>query len=145
MFDLGDAIEVFTTCPQSKDLDAATYRQRVAEIAAWSDAAHCTGTLIYSDNGLADPWVVAETIVRSTRRLSPLVAVQPVYMHPYTAAKMVASFGFMHERRVWLNMLAGGFRNDLVRLGDNTPHDQRYERTAEYALIMRRLLEGDAS
>jgi alkanesulfonate monooxygenase len=40
-------------------------------------------------------------------------------------------------------MLAGGFRNDLIALGDETPHDDRYARTVEYALLMRRLLESE--
>jgi alkanesulfonate monooxygenase len=41
-------------------------------------------------------------------------------------------------------MVAGGFRNDLAALGDHTPHDDRYARTTEYALIMKRLLAGEA-
>ena len=40
-------------------------------------------------------------------------------------------------------MLAGGFRNDLLALGDETPHDDRYARTVEYAPLMRQLLESD--
>ena len=57
-------------------------------------------------------------------------------MHPYTAAKMVASLGFLHDRRIYLNMLAGGFKNDLLALDDDTPHDERYDRTVEYTKIM---------
>ena len=64
-------------------------------------------------------------------------------MPPYTAAKMVASLGSLYGRRLWLNMLAGGFRNDLIALGDETAHDDRYARTVEYALLMRQLLESD--
>ena len=82
-------------------------------------------------------------MLQDTRTLCPLVAVQPVYMLPYSAAKMVASLASLHGRRIWLNMLAGGFRNDLIALGDETPHDDRYARTTEYALLMRRLLESE--
>ena len=99
--------------------------------------------LIYTDNSIVDPWLVAQLVLQETRALSPLVAVQPVYMLPYTAAKMVASLGSLHGRRIWLNMLAGGFRNDLIALGDETAHDDRYARTVEYAVLMRRLLESD--
>jgi amino acid adenylation domain-containing protein len=53
---------------------------------------------------------------------------------------MVATLGQLHGRRVYLNMLAGGFKNDLVALNDTTPHDGRYERTVEYTLIVKRLL-----
>jgi len=99
--------------------------------------------LVYTDNSIVDPWLVAQLVLQDTERLCPLVAVQPVYMLPYSAAKMVASLGSLHGRRIWLNMLAGGFRNDLIALGDETAHDDRYARTVEYALLMRRLLESD--
>ena len=71
-----------------------------------------------------------------------LVAVQPIYMHPYTAAKMISTLGLLHGRRVYLNMLAGGFRNDLLALNDPTPHDRRYDRTVEFTNLVRALLEG---
>ena len=136
-------IKLFSTCPQSKDFAPADYLPRVRSVAQWSEAAGCTGMLIYTDNSIVDPWLVAQLVLQETSRLCPLVAVQPVYMLPYTAAKMVASLGSLHGRRIWLNMLAGGFRNDLIALGDETAHDDRYARTVEYALVMRRLLESD--
>lgn len=142
MLDFGGALEVYTTCPQSKGVPPGEYLGQALRISAWSDDAGCAGMLIYTDNGLVDPWLVAQAVLQNTRRLCPLVAVQPIYMHPYTAAKMVASLGHMQGRRICLNMLAGGFKGDLVALGDETPHDDRYARTIEYSLIMRRLLEG---
>lgn len=143
MLDFGSSIEIFTTCPQSRGFAPADYLRSTLEVSAWSDEAGCAGMLIYTDNGIVDPWLVAQSVLRGTRRLCPLVAVQPIYMHPYTAAKMVASLGFMHGRRICLNMLAGGFRTDLIALGDTTQHDDRYARTIEYSLIMRKLLETD--
>lgn len=138
----GSGIDVFSTCPQSADSDPGTYLRHVEDVARWSDEAGCRGILVYSDNRLVDPWLVSQVILTATRELSPLVAIQPVYMHPYTAAKMVVSLAYLHGRRIYLNMLAGGFKNDLVALGDLTPHDQRYQRTAEYTLIMKELLAG---
>jgi alkanesulfonate monooxygenase len=138
-----DGIKLFSTCPQSKDFAPADYLPQVRRVARWSEAAGCTGMLIYADNSIVDPWLVAQLVLQETRQLCPLVAVQPIYMLPYTAAKMVASLGSLHGRRIWLNMLAGGFRNDLTALGDETAHDDRYARTVEYALLMRRLLESD--
>ena len=142
MESFGNTIQVFSTCPQSKDFSTAEYLQQVACVSRWSDAVGCTGMLIYADNSMVDPWLVAQSVLMGTRRLCPLVAVQPVYMLPYTAAKMVASLSFLHGRRIWLNMLAGGFRNDLIALGDTTPHDDRYARTIEYTRVMRALLES---
>jgi alkanesulfonate monooxygenase len=83
---------------------------------------------------------VAQQLLEASTRLAPLIAVQPVYMHPYSVAKMLASLAFLHGRRVHLNLVAGGFKNDLAALGDATPHDERYARLAEYATIVKRLL-----
>ena len=135
------SIQVFSTCPSSL-MTPDNYPDRVIQVARWSERAGCTGILVYTDNSLVDPWLVSHLIIQNTSALCPLVAVQPVYMHPYSAAKMVASLGFLHGRRVYLNMVAGGFKNDLIALNDTTPHDSRYQRLVEYTLIIRRLLEG---
>ncbi len=133
-------LQVFSTCPSSH-VTPDRYRERVIAAARWSEQAGCTGTLIYTDNTLVDPWMVAQIVITNTSNLCPLVAVQPVYMHPYSAAKMVATLAFLYGRRVFLNMVAGGFKNDLAALNDDTPHDSRYERLIEYTTIIRRLLE----
>jgi alkanesulfonate monooxygenase len=134
------SIRVYTTSPQSKDVAAAEYADRVGTVARWSERAGCNGILVYTDNGIADPWLVAQLIIQSTETLRPLVAVQPIYMNPFAAAKMVATLGYLHGRRIDLNMVAGGFRNDLLALDDETPHDERYVRLVEYAHVVRGLL-----
>lgn len=143
MFALNGLLDVFTTCPQSRDHSPSDYIKRVEEVSRWSDEAGCKGILVYTDNGIVDPWLVAQKILQCTRQLCPLVAVQPIYLHPYTVAKMAASFGYLHDRRICLNMLAGGFKGDLLALGDECPHDQRYQRTVEYSLVIRKLMESD--
>jgi alkanesulfonate monooxygenase len=137
------AVEVFSTCPPSSTGDLATYLDRAVQVAQWSEEAGCKGILVYSDNSQLDAWSVSHAILRHTRRLSPLVAVQPIYMHPYTVAKTLASIAALWQRRLYLNMVAGGFKNDLTALNDTTPHDSRYDRLAEYTLIIRQLLESD--
>ena len=138
------SIEVFSTCPQSKNYTSEEYLQSVKEVSEWSEKAGCKGILVYTDNGLVDPWMIAQTIIKSTDHLSPLVAVQPVYMHPYTVAKMVSTLGYLYNRRIYLNMVAGGFKNDLEALNDPTPHDKRYERLIEYTTIIKELLKGES-
>jgi alkanesulfonate monooxygenase len=137
-------LEVFSTCPQSVEAEGAAYLQKVRDVARWSERYGCKGILVYADNRLVDPWLVAQLIIEQTATLCPLVAVQPIYMHPYTAATMVSSLGHMYGRRVALNMIAGGFKNDLTALNDTTPHDRRYDRLVEYTVILKRLLEGAA-
>ena len=134
-------LEVFSTCPSALE-PAETYKDRIIRAARWSERAGCAGMLVYTDNSLADPWLVSQILIEHTRSLCPLVAVQPVYMHPYSVAKMIATLAFIYERRIWLNMVAGGFKNDLAALNDNSPHDDRYARLIEYTTIIQSLLEG---
>lgn len=138
------AIEVFSTCPASSAVERSEYLQQVIHVARWSEANGCTGILVYTDNSLVDAWLVSQIIIENTRSLCPLVAVQPVYMHPYTVAKMVASFGHLYGRRLFLNMVAGGFKNDLNALNDPTPHDKRYDRLVEYTALIKLLLSSSA-
>jgi alkanesulfonate monooxygenase len=112
----------------------------LAEVARWSEEAGCTGILIYSDNSLVDPWLAAQLVIEHTHQLSPLVALQPIYMHPFSAAKMVCSLSYLYGRRISLNMIAGGFHNDLLALCDDTPHDRRYSRLTEYTLVLKGIL-----
>ena len=137
------SIRVFSTCPPSLTATAKGYLHQVEQIASWSEDAGCAGILVTTDNAQVDAWLVAQAIIGATRTLCPLVAVQPVYMHPYSVAKMVASLAFLHDRRVYLNMVAGGFALDMAALNDHTPHDQRYERLIEYTTIIRQLLESE--
>jgi len=133
-------VELFSTCPPSSAIDRACYRQRVIDIARWTDGFGYRGILVYTDNGLLDPWLLAHIIIQNTSSLCPLVAVQPVYMHPYSVAKVVTSIAHLYGRRVCLNMVAGGFVNDLAALNDTTPHDRRYDRLVEYTAIIKALL-----
>jgi alkanesulfonate monooxygenase len=139
---LNESLKIFSTCPPSTDLSSDNYVRRVIEAARWSEDIGCAGILIYTDNSLVDPWLVAQIILQNTDRLCPMIAVQPVYMPPYTAAKMVASYALLHNRRIYLNMVAGGFTNDLQALNDAVPHDERYGRLIDYTLLLIRLLDS---
>jgi alkanesulfonate monooxygenase len=86
--------------------------------------------------------MVSGVILRATTALMPLVAVQPIYVHPFVAAKAASSIAALYGRRLCINMVAGGFTNDLLALDDETPHDERYERLEEYGLVMQELMAG---
>ena len=133
---------LYSTAPPYRGGDPGDYARHVASVARWSEQAGCSGILVYTDNGLLDPWLCAQIVLQSTHEIVPLVALQPVYMHPYTAAKMIATLSCLYGRRIDLNMVAGGFKNDLVALGDETPHDRRYDRLVEFTTIVTRLLAG---
>src|SRR6267143_162823 len=140
MYGLNSRLEIFSTCPPIGNTPLAEYSMAVADAARWSENWGCTGILVYTDNSQVDPWLVSQIIVQETKHLAPLVAVQPIYMHPYTVAKMVSSLSVLYGRRMYLNLVAGGFKNDLAALNDPTPHDERYERLIEYAMIVNGLL-----
>ena len=99
--------------------------------------------MVYADNGIVDPWITSNVILQNTTQLCPLIAVQPIYTHPYTIAKMISTYAYLYGRQIHLNMLAGGFKNDLIALGDDTPHDERYVRLAEYTNIITELLSSE--
>lgn len=139
----GPRLEIFSACPASVGELGRPYLDRAREVAKWSEDHGLHGMLIYCDNRLVDPWLLAQMIVADTRTLIPLVAVQPVYMHPYALANMIATFAALHGRRVYVNWVAGGFKNDLNALADGVPHDERYERLVEYATLVRRLTDGN--
>jgi alkanesulfonate monooxygenase len=137
-------INIFSTSPQSSAVERESYLRNIIDVARWSEEAGCEGILVYTDNSLVDPWLIAQIIIENTERLCPLVAIQPAYMHPYAVAKMVSSLGHLYGRRVYLNMVAGGFKNDLTALNDTTPHDKRYARLVEYTTIIQELLRSPA-
>ncbi len=133
-------IELFTTIPGSVSQDRLQFIRELKRISTQSERYGCKGILVYSDNSLADPWVISTVILDHTRKLIPMVALQPAYMHPYTVAKKISTIALIYGRRIALNLVAGGFTNDLKALSDPTKHDERYERLTEYTEIIQQLL-----
>lgn len=149
-------IEIFTTCPGNTSDSSSIrpgfyvegqeeYLGRVLDTAKWSEQCGFKGMLIYIDNSLVDNWMIAQIVLQNTQTLIPLIAVQPIYMHPYWIAKKIATLGHLYNRNIALNMLAGAFRNDLIALGDPTPHDERYERMTEYTQVIFKLLSNSST
>ena len=138
--------KLFATCPQfmqpgsTESAEPKQYLDHVVNSAVWCERYGFDGILIYADHRQLDGWTIAELVVQKTERLLPLVATQPVYMHPYTIAKTIATIGYLHGRQIFLNMIAGGFKTDLQALNDTTPHDERYDRLVEYSKIIQALL-----
>jgi len=57
--------------------------------------------------------VIANVLLGATRELTPLVALQPLYMRPFSAAKVIASLHLLHGRQISINFVSGGFPRDL--------------------------------
>ena len=139
-----EPIQAFSTCPESGGVAWHHYPDLVRAAARSSEEHGCFGMLIYAENRLVDPWLVAQLVIEATDHLVPLIAVQPAYAHPYTVAKLISTLANMHGRQIHVNLVAGGFRNDLIALGDPTEHDERYVRMGEFGEIVAGLCRGDA-
>lgn len=135
-------IAIYSTAPSSTDRDPAAFRQHAIDVARWTEAAGCRGLLVYTDNSLVDPWAAAQLMFAHTESLVPLVAVQPLYMHPFAVARMVSTLQFLHGRRVDLNFVTGGFAQHMRALGCTLSHDERYDRLREYIEAVRELMLG---
>lgn len=134
-------LRLIGTCPVADSVrSSAEYSSVIATTARWADEAGWEALLVYADHRQLDPWLLAQIIIQNTRQLRPLIAVQPLYLHPFALANNILTLALLHERQVLLNMVAGGFPRDLEAFCDGTPHDRRYDRVVEYAKIVIHLL-----
>jgi len=136
-------LTVYTTMPEWDGSAPAEYRRDMIAHARWSEEAGCRGALVFSDNEQLEAWTAAQLIVAHTEMFIPLIAVNPVYMHPFSVAQMVSAIGVLHQRTVDLNLVSGGFEVHRRKLGCRLDHGQRYERLTEYGQIIKSLLAGN--
>jgi alkanesulfonate monooxygenase len=125
----------------SRNRDPAKSVEELMRIAHFSDRNGFSGILLFAGNDVfVEPWSMAQHIMAHTQRSSPLIAVNPIYMHPFTAAKLVSSFAQLYGRKVYLNMITGTATSDLHGLGDEHSHESRYSRLGEFISLVRELL-----
>jgi alkanesulfonate monooxygenase len=132
-------LRVFPAMP--RNLLAAKYVDQLMRLARFTDRNGFTGILLFAGNDtLIEPWSMAQHILAHTAESSPLIAVNPIYVHPFTAAKFVSSFAMLYHRKVYLNMITGTATSDLQGLGEQLSHQDRYSRLGEFIHIVRQLL-----
>lgn len=124
---------------QSRVTDYAYLRQ----IAQAVDELGFSAVLLPTGNSCEDAWVVASTLMPSTRRLKFLVAVRPGIMSPTVAARMTATFDRFSGGRLLINVVTGGDPKEAAADGVFLNHDERYEVTDEFLHIWRRILAGE--
>jgi alkanesulfonate monooxygenase len=124
---------------QSRLTDYAYLRQ----IAQAVDDLGYYAVLLPTGNSCEDSWVVASTLMPSTRRLKFLVAVRPGIMSPTVAARMTATFDRLSGGRLLINVVTGGDPHEAAADGIFLAHDERYEVTGEFLNIWRRILAGE--
>jgi alkanesulfonate monooxygenase len=132
-------LRVFPAIP--RDPDPAKYVDELMRIARFGERNGFAGILLFAGNDtLVEPWSIAQHILAHTAESSPLIAVNPIYMHPFTAAKFVSSFALLYGRKIYLNMITGTAASDLHGLGEQLSHQDRYTRLGEFIHIVRQLL-----
>ncbi|HEY0279281.1 MAG TPA: LLM class flavin-dependent oxidoreductase [Solirubrobacterales bacterium] len=90
-----------------------------------------------------DAWVVTAMLAETSERLKFLVAFRPGMVSPTLAAQMAATFQWHSGGRLLLNVVTGGDAAEQRAFGDFLEKDQRYQRTAEFLEIVRRLWAGE--
>jgi alkanesulfonate monooxygenase len=139
-------LNLIGTCPFGATYYKAYqhYMAHVEAVSGWADADGWEAILVPADNRSIDPWIVSQFITEKTKQLRPLVAVQPLYMHPFTVANCIRTISSFYDRQILINMIAGGSPPDLEQLCDQTPHDRRYDRIIEYVTIIKTILGSPA-
>lgn len=115
----------------------------VAELAKRAEQYGMDGLLAFYNHHDLDPWTTAATILQQTKALTPLVAVQPYALPPFTAAKLIYSLATLHHRRIDINLITGAAPQDLSQVDDQLDHDERYERATEYFTVLQALLSSE--
>jgi alkanesulfonate monooxygenase len=125
----------------ARNSNATQHIDDLMRVARFAEANGLDGPLLFAGNDTpVEPWAMAQHILANTARISPLIAVNPVYMHPFTVAKFVSSFALLHHRKIFLNMITGTATSDLTGLGERRSRGERYSRLGEFILIVRQLL-----
>ena len=136
-------IEVFTVISRQEDFQEY-FTDDIKPAIHLSDEYGYSGMLLFQSNrGNIEPWVFAQELLANSLSLSPIVAVNPVYMHPFSVAKKILTLCGFYGRKIYLNLITGTSKSDMVSLNDYLEHDERYDRLIEYTQIVDALLKGD--
>ncbi|MEW5560062.1 FMNH2-dependent alkanesulfonate monooxygenase [Enterobacter asburiae] len=116
------------------------YLQQIAQAA---DRIGFTGVLIPTGRSCEDAWLVAASMIPVTKRLKFLVALRPSVISPTVAARQAATLDRLSNGRALFNLVTGSDPQELAADGVFLDHTERYEASAEFTHIWRRLLEGE--
>jgi len=78
-----------------------------------SDENSYTGILLPDSNsGALEPWCYGHEVMAFSKQLEAFIAVNPNYMHPFTAAKKIATLTKFCLRRININFITGTAKSD---------------------------------
>lgn len=115
------------------------------QIAIAADSLGYEGVLIPTGRSCEDSWIVAASLIDTTRRLKFLVALRPGLVAPAQSARMAATLDRLSGGRVLVNLVTGGDADELAGDGQFLGHAERYEQSAEFIRIWREIIERSHS
>ena len=110
----------------------------LVEVAKAAEEAGFEFALVPVGTTCQDAWLASMYVAARTERLKFLVAMRPGFVAPTVAAKMSNTFDQLTRGRVIINVVTGGFPQELAADGDFLEHDARYERTQEFMQVVRK-------
>lgn len=119
-----------------------TYIDYLGEIARAAELSGFQGGLIPSFPSTDEPWAISSFLARETRTFRFMIAFQPGFLNPITAARMTASLQRATNGRALFNVITGGGGPSQLWWGDSVPHDDRYTRTTEFLDVLRGVWQG---
>jgi alkanesulfonate monooxygenase len=137
---LRNVVDIFLIAP--RPTHTSDYWRETAALIELADAtSDVAGLLIHTGNDMPlEPFTLAQIIFERSKTLVPLVAVNPVYQHPYSVARVISSFYAIYGRPIYLNLVTGVSVRHLQSLGDELSHDERYIRLEEFGKVIQSLL-----
>lgn len=118
------------------------YIDYLAAIANAAETAGFQGGLIPSFPMTDEPWVISAFLARVTETFRFMIAFQPGFLNPVTAARMAATLQRASNGRALFNIITGGGGPSQLWWGDSVPHDDRYTRTTEFLDVLRGVWQG---
>lgn len=125
--------------------DGYTYLDHMLDVARAAEASGFTGALLPNFPSTDDPWATAAALAAETSTFRFMVAFQPGFLHPVSAARLSASLQRATGGRLVYNVITGGGGASQLWWGDKVEHDDRYARTAEFLDTLRGLWSASAA
>ena len=116
------------------------YKQAYFNLISWIKDSPFAGVLVFtSANDAFDAFLLASKIAIETKK-TPLIAVNPIYEHPFSLARKIASFYELTNQNLAINWVTGIAKSDLELVNDYSNKEQRYKRLKEYIYVVNYLL-----
>ncbi len=133
------------------DLPDASYRHN-REVVVEAERAGFDAALIAqhtisprnAEADVVDAWTASAGIAEATSRIEIIAAIKPFLHNPGVLAKQALGIDQISNGRFALNLVSGWFVPEMLQLGIPVrDHDVRYDYSAEWLEIVRRLFAGE--